>query len=88
MPDHVHLFVRGGLDFVLRQWVRMLKRSLSKAIPIELPHWQEGFFDHLIRHRESYSAKWEYVRQNPARAGLVLAAEQWPWQGEIVRIEA
>jgi REP element-mobilizing transposase RayT len=88
MPDHVHLFVRGSLDFVLAQWMRMLKRALSKSIPINGPHWQEGFFDHLIRHSESYSEKWEYVRQNPVRAGLIAAPEQWPWQGELVRIEA
>ena len=59
MPDHVHLFVRGNLDFALRQWVRILKRALSKAIWCARPHWQEGFFDHLIRHRESYAEKWE-----------------------------
>jgi hypothetical protein len=47
----------------------------------------EGFFDHLIRLRESYSEKWEYVRQNPVRAGLVSKYEGWPWQGEFVRIE-
>ena len=88
MPDHIHLFVRGSLDFSLRQWVRILKRVLSKAISSAPPHWQPGFFDHLIRHRESYAEKWEYVRQNPVRAGLVANANDWPWQGEIVRLEA
>jgi REP element-mobilizing transposase RayT len=88
MPDHVHLFVRGSLDFSLRQWVRILKRVLSKAISPPLPHWQHGFFDHLIRHSESYAEKWEYVRQNAVRAGLVQDPDQWPWQGEIVTLEA
>jgi REP-associated tyrosine transposase len=88
MPDHVHLFVRGNLAFSLRQWVRMLKRALSRTIPVVPPHWQYGFFDHLIRHGESYAEKWEYVRQNPVRAGLVHQAYDWPWQGEIVRLEA
>jgi putative transposase len=88
MPDHVHLFVRGNLDFSLRQWVRILKRVLSKAISSAPPPWQQGFFDRLIRHRESYAEKWEYVRQNPVRAGLVHNPEEWPWQGEIVRLEA
>ena len=88
MPDHIHLFVRGNLDFSLRQWVRMLKRALSKAITSAPPHWQEGFFDHLIRHSESYAEKWEYVLQNPVRAGLVQNAEDWPWQGEVDRLEA
>jgi hypothetical protein len=76
------------MDFVLRQWVRMLKRALSGTIPVEPPHWQEGFFDHLIRCSESYAEKWEYVRQNPVRAGLVQDADDWPWQGEVVRLEA
>lgn len=88
MPDHVQLFVRGNQDFVLRQWIRMLKRTLSKAIAAEPPHWQQGFFDHLIRHSESYSEKWEYVRQNPVRAGFVSLPEEWSWQGEIVQLAA
>ena len=88
MPDHVHLFVRGNLDFSLRQWMRILKRVLSKAILSAPPHWQQGFFDHSIRHSESYAEKWEYVRQNPVRAGLVKDPDEWPWQGEIVRLEA
>lgn len=86
MPDHIHLFARGTSDYPLNQWMRLLKRSLSKAIPAEPPHWQKGFFDHLIRHSESYSQKWDYVRQNPVRAGLAACAEEWTWQGEIVRL--
>jgi len=27
MPDHIHLFVRGNLDFSLKQRVRMMKRA-------------------------------------------------------------
>jgi putative transposase len=88
MPDHVHLFARGGREYPLTQWMRLLKRSLSAGIATAPPHWQKGFFDHLIRHSESYSEKWEYVRQNPAHAGLVEDPKEWPWQGEVVRLEA
>jgi len=88
MPDHVHLFVRGNVDFALPQWVRLLKRELSKGIPIDPPHWQKGFFDHVIRNSESYAGKWDYVRENPVRAELVATSEAWPWQGELVRLEA
>jgi putative transposase len=45
--------------------------------------WQEEFFDHLLRSGESYSQKWDYIKENPARAGLVDRSDQWPWQGEI-----
>lgn len=57
MPDHIHLFVRMGWDSALVQWVRLLKRKLSKSILHSGPHWQEGFFDHVIRHGESYARK-------------------------------
>jgi putative transposase len=88
MPDHVHIFVRNQSEMQLSQWMRLLKRELSTAILGSPPHWQKGFFDHLIRHRESYSQKWEYVRQNPVRAGLVEDPEAWPWHGEILALQA
>jgi putative transposase len=54
---------------------------------MKAPIWQRGFFDHIIRNSESYSEKWDYVRENPVRAGLVSIADAWPFQGEIVLIE-
>ena len=94
MPDHVHLFVCGGPDFRLGGWIKLLKQSLGKALkgdgsPACLGSriWQEGFFDHLLRNDESMGQKWDYVFQNPVRAGLVSAAEAWPYQGEIARID-
>ena len=87
MPDHIHFFVAGHYDFVLDQWIRALKRTLSKQIDTPRPHWQTGFFDHMVRHDESYSEKWEYVYQNPVRADLVQHAGDWPFQGEIESID-
>lgn len=90
MPDHVHLFVvlpEGGIR--VASWMRGLKRTLGGAMETRgdaPPFWQEGFFDHVLRNGESYSAKWDYVRQNPVRAGLCANADEWPWQGEIVPI--
>ena len=88
-PDHVHLFVRGSDDFQLGPWVGRLKQALAKQIaPAGTPPiWQRGFFDHLLRSDESYGQKWNYVRENPVRAGLVTNAEDWPYSGEIVLID-
>jgi putative transposase len=30
-----------------------------------------------------YDKKWEYVRQNPVRAGLVAEPDDWPHRGEL-----
>jgi putative transposase len=73
MPDHMHLFVRGGDDFKLAQWVNGLKRAVSVALGAtkKRPLWQPGFFDHVLRNDGSYTQKWKYVRENPVRAGLL-----------------
>jgi REP-associated tyrosine transposase len=91
MPDHVHLFVAFPLTGItLSKWIQSLRSVLGKELlrfGFQKPHWQEGFFDHLLRSSESYAEKWEYVRMNPVRAGLCRQPEDWPHQGEIVRIE-
>ena len=91
MPDHLHLFV--ALDDArvsLPSWIKSLKNTLSKnlrSLGIESPHWQKGFFDHVLRSGESYSEKWDYVRLNPERAGLVAVADDWPYQGEVCALD-
>ena len=87
MPDHIHLLVTGTDDLDLGIWVRGLKRVVAAAVTGGRSIWQRGFFDHLIRNGESYSEKWDYVRENPVRAGLVSGADEWPFHGEIVAID-
>jgi putative transposase len=101
MPDHIHLFVcfGAGCTTTLSTWIKGLRRELDRILlsmgrkPINRPgqklrsFWQPGFHDHLLRSNESYAAKWEYVFQNPVRAGLVSRAEDWPYAGEIGRID-
>lgn len=90
MPDHIHVFLRGPDGFDLGIWIRGLKRRISLMSAEQTRPsvvWQSGFFDHIIRHSESYRDKWAYVRENPVRAGLVSRAEEWPYQGEITVID-
>ncbi|MFN2509545.1 MAG: transposase, partial [Chthoniobacterales bacterium] len=53
MPDHVHLFVAlPPTEITLSNWIQMLKTVLGKQLlrlGLQKPHWQEGFFDHLLR---------------------------------------
>ena len=91
MPDHVHVFIVVPQDIphALSEWMKALKRSLTRILRemgISSPHWQKGFFDHVMRSGQSYSEKWNYVRNNPVRAGLVSEAEAWPYQGEICEL--
>lgn len=88
MPDHVHFFCAAELDAKpLSQFMQFWKQWTSKRIVRESAIggviWQAEFFDHVLRSGESYSQKWEYVRENPVRAGLVTTSDGWPFEGEI-----
>ena len=91
MPDHLHAFVALDEEKInLANWMKSLKNTLSRTLrarQISSPHWQKTFFDHVLRSSESYGGKWEYVVDNPVRAGLVARAEDWPFQGEIFPLE-
>jgi hypothetical protein len=44
-------------------------------------------FRSRVRNDESYSQKWDYVRENPVRVELVVQTDEWPYQGEFVVID-
>ncbi len=96
MPDDIHFFVQGDLSFDLGLWIRGLKRVVAAAVSggrrqvkasSQRSIWQRGFFDHVIRNTESYAQKWDYVRENSVRAGLVEKNDEWNFQGEIAVID-
>jgi putative transposase len=93
MPDHVHFFCRAELyakplsEFV-GCWKSYTSRKINalarpRSTPAATTLGQREFFDHVLRSDESYSEKWNYVRHNPVRAGLVSSADDWPHAGEI-----
>jgi REP element-mobilizing transposase RayT len=88
MPDHVHFFCTDGeqgvrLSEFVGKWKEWTTKALKREAGLDGQIWQKGFFDHLLRSSESYSEKWEYVRNNPVRAGLVAQPEDWPFSGSI-----
>ncbi len=90
MPDHLHVFVSAEGSNCLGRWVGSLKGYLASAkrkLRISGEAWQDGFFDHVLRGTESYSEKWQYVRMNPVRANLVQNPGDWPYIGEVHRID-
>ena len=85
LPDHVHFFCAPGTvpPTPLRPWISYWKNGVSRDLKSSEPVWQRDFWDTQLRLGESYSAKWEYVRSNPVRHGLVNEADLWPYQGEL-----
>jgi putative transposase len=82
MPDHVHLFCSPHNEtFTLEQWVTYWKRDFTRRSRALAWRWQSGKWDTRLRRSENYRNKWEYVRLNPVRKGLVTKPEDWPYQG-------
>jgi len=63
MPDHLHAFVALDAERVnLSALMKSLKNVLSKELRergVAPPHWQKGFFDHLLRSQESAGGEME-----------------------------
>jgi len=92
MPDHIPMLAApADRDASVSSFAKWFKRwfnqvfvASSSSQPVRKLEptwkWQEGCFDRLLRSDESLSEKWEYIRQNPVRAGLVSVADDWPYQ--------
>ncbi len=93
MPDHVHFFCvcdetenSKSLSVFIGGFKQWTAKAILRRLALPAPLWQREFFDHCLRSDESYASKWDYVRENPVRAGLAPTADDWPYGGEIVPI--
>lgn len=89
MPDHVHLFCAPNSDFSVRSWADYWKTQVARRWPTrhggEL--LQRDGWDTQMRSGQMYSEKWDYMLDNPVRAGLCPTPEEWQFQGELNRLE-
>jgi REP element-mobilizing transposase RayT len=82
MPNHVHaIFQPHAAMPAIMRWLkgrtgRVANRILGRT---GTPFWQDESFDHWVRCEEELQDLIAYVENNPVKAGLVEAAEQWRW---------
>jgi hypothetical protein len=65
----------------------VLEAGLATAREDKRAPFQAHSFHHRLRQNESYSEKWDYVRMNPVRAGLVADPDRWPYQGALNELD-
>nr|VFJ62537.1 MAG: putative transposase [Candidatus Kentron sp. DK] len=84
MPDHIHFFAAATENHIeYDNWVRYWKSQFTKRHKNRVHRWLTDHWATRIRNPISYEAKWEYVRWNPVRHGLIENPEKWPFQGRI-----
>jgi len=84
MPDHLHLLLMGvAPTSCQRNALRFLRRHLNALLGSnELQHQA---YDHVLRMNEREQSAFEntaaYIRENPARGGLVSNWTEWRFGG-------
>ena len=86
MPDHAHLVITPAEERGLSvgDFASGFKRLLRKNMTGQDWEWQRGCFDRLLHSEESLHDKWNYVHDNPVRAGLVSQSGDWPYYIDLI----
>jgi putative transposase len=94
MPNHVHLLIeslvgeqpnhRGrSAKYPVTDTLRLLKGRTARDCNHELKRngsfWQHESFDHVIRDEKELERIILYILNNPVKAGLVKAWQDWPF---------
>jgi putative transposase len=91
MEDHVHMLIQPWLKSEKEFWsisniLHSIKSYSANQVPKFMKHigtvWQDERYDRIVRNNEEFQGYWEYIRQNPVKAGLSLTPEEYPffWQ--------
>lgn len=84
MPDHLHSLM---IDADVIEYVRLIKgraTPVARRLDRSRRLWQRSFHDHALRKAESLETVSSYIWENPLRAGIVGAPEDYPWSGSNV----
>ncbi|MFH1727488.1 MAG: transposase [Pseudomonadota bacterium] len=86
MPDHIHFLSSATAKKSIVDIVREFK-SLSTRIAWKHNFngkiWQRSFYDHFLRKEEIIEKVGMYILNNPVRAGLVAAWDDYRWSGSL-----
>jgi len=82
MPNHAHVLFEMW-DLPMGQLLKLWKGASSNAINKLLGRggtlWQREYWDRFMRDEEHFRKAQHYIEWNPAKAGLVKWAHEWPF---------
>jgi REP element-mobilizing transposase RayT len=87
MPNHYHAVVEAAIDRLSRamHWLNGLYAQAFNQRHERVGHlFQSRFHSRPIGDDEHLANACEYVWNNPVRAGLCAAADNWPWSGRML----
>jgi putative transposase len=79
--------VRTPRERIMHSIKRHSARQCNKLLGTQGPFWQDESYDHCVFDLEELGRIIEYIEQNPVRAGLVQAPQDWPFSSARYRLE-
>jgi putative transposase len=83
MPDHVHFLLTVADEMTIEKAMHLVKGRFSHRLSHELGYkgevWQRGFSEVQVIGSESFEKHREYIAQNPVKAGLASAINEYPF---------
>ena len=81
MPNHVHALVQpiGGRTCgeIVAAWKSCSARRINAVLGRKGTVWMDESFDHLVRNEVQLAKLRDYIRENPAKAGLKAGEYVW-----------
>jgi len=91
MPNHVHVLAEMLPGFplgdVMYSWKAFTAKEANKILGRSGPFWQREYHDRYIRDGDHFAKAMRYLEDNPVKAGLCAAPEDWPWGSARRRAE-
>jgi REP element-mobilizing transposase RayT len=87
MPNHVHFLLRPmaanptALRVIVREFKGRSARQANLALGRVGSFWQSDWFDRWVRDAAEEERIIDYIRQNPVKARLARAWQEYPWVG-------
>jgi REP element-mobilizing transposase RayT len=87
MSNHVHALMLPRLS--VPRMLKGVKSFTARQANIILgltgnPFWQAETYDHYVRHEGEWDRIAAYIEDNPVKAGIVSAPEDFPWSSAHV----
>jgi putative transposase len=83
MPDHLHALVTISDEMTVEKTMQLIKGRFSYRLSHEFGFagevWQRGFSEVQVMNRFAFEKYCEYIKANPATAGLVRDGEEYPF---------
>jgi REP element-mobilizing transposase RayT len=88
MPNHLHALIevwQVPLGEILKGWKSYTSKEANKLLGRAGTFWEDDYFDRYIRDEDHFWRVLRYIENNPVKAGLVRAPEDWLWSSARYR---